>query len=356
MPAAVRESPRPAGPDLPVLIGVLVCFGLSGFAALLYQVAWLRQFSLVFGTSELAVATVLAAYMAGLALGAAVAGRFAARIRRPVWVYGLLEAGIALSALAVPWLLSLAGALYGALLGGRPDPPDAATLGQPLFYLAVAFAVLAIPTSLMGATLPLLTRHAVTNDRELGPRVALLYATNTAGAVLGALTAGFLLLPALELQRTVLTGFWLLPALGFGGSVNLAVCSNALLAVVALFCATPPRRRAADVASAGLLAAGLLYHPARPEAVLAGTEILSQRFAELRETFYAVGRSATVLVVDNLEAYRLFTNGLAEASIAGRGSPPARDAQAWLTALAIVARPESESLLVVGLGGGASLG
>ena len=65
------------GPELPLtapglwtLVGIALCFALSGFAALLYQTAWTRQFSLVFGTSELAVATVLAAYMAGLALGA----------------------------------------------------------------------------------------------------------------------------------------------------------------------------------------------------------------------------------------------------------------------------------------------
>ena len=78
------------------------CFFLSGFAALLYQTAWTRELSFVFGTSELAVAAVLAAYMGGLALGAAAAARYAARLRRPVLAYGVLELAIALSALAVP--------------------------------------------------------------------------------------------------------------------------------------------------------------------------------------------------------------------------------------------------------------
>ena len=86
--------------DLGLLAGVSACFLLSGFAALLYQTAWLRQFSIVFGTSELAVAAVLAAYMGGLGTGAAVAGRFLGRIRRPILVYGLLEGGVALSACA----------------------------------------------------------------------------------------------------------------------------------------------------------------------------------------------------------------------------------------------------------------
>ena len=81
---------------------LLVCFFLSGFSALLYETAWTREFAFVFGTSELAVVAVLAAYMGGLALGAALAARFAPRIRRPVLAYGVLELGIALWALALP--------------------------------------------------------------------------------------------------------------------------------------------------------------------------------------------------------------------------------------------------------------
>ena len=207
---APATPPPPASPTDPpswlIFAGVIACFFLSGLAALLYQTAWLRQFSLVFGTSELAVATVLAAYMGGLALGSAVAGRYAGRVTRPVLVYGILEAGIALSALAVPLLLLAARGLYAAILGDQPAPPDAATIGQPIFYLLVAFVVLAIPTGFMGATLPLLIRYAVRTDAEVGPRVALLYAINTAGAVCGTVIAAFALLPALGLNRTVWVG------------------------------------------------------------------------------------------------------------------------------------------------------
>jgi len=185
---------------------VLVCFVLSGFAALLYQTAWTRQFAFVFGTSELAVATVLAAYMGGLAAGAAVAGRLAPRIRRPVLAYGLLELGIGAAALAVPAAIGGALHLAVALFGGVPEPPDAAGSGLPLFFLAASFAILIVPTALMGATLPLLARHAVRSERELGPRIALLYGLNTAGAVLGTVSAAFLLLPSLGLRGTVLVG------------------------------------------------------------------------------------------------------------------------------------------------------
>ena len=205
-PAAVPASQRSA---TGTLLGVSACFVLSGFAALLYQTAWMRQFSVVFGTSELAVATVLSAYMAGLAVGAGIAGRYVNRITRPVLVYGILEAGVALSALAVPLLLALANLLYGGLLGGQPEPADASGLGQSLFYLIVAFIVLAIPTGCMGATLPMLTRYVVRSEDQIGPRVGWLYALNTVGAVGGTVTAGFLLLPALGLSGTVWVGVFI---------------------------------------------------------------------------------------------------------------------------------------------------
>lgn len=188
---------------MPILVGVVSCFVLSGFAALVYQTAWMRQFSLVFGTSELAVAAVLAAYMGGLALGAGIAARYVHRVTRPVLFYGTLEAGIAIAALSVPLLLSLLNGLYIAVFGGQPEPVDASGLGQSIFYVATAFIVLAIPTAFMGATLPLLTKYVVRSEEQIGPRVGLLYATNTVGAVGGTVVAGFVLLPALGLAGTV---------------------------------------------------------------------------------------------------------------------------------------------------------
>src|SRR5262245_45600910 len=170
--------------------GILVlafCFLLSGFAALVYQTAWTRQFALVFGTSELAVATVLAAYMGGLALGAWLAERFLPRVRRPVLAYAGLELGIGVSAvLLVPALLHASDFLLRSMCGGQPGPPDSAQTSVSLFYLASAFIALAVPTVLMGATLPLLARHAVRTETQIGSRIGTLYALNTAGAVAGA--------------------------------------------------------------------------------------------------------------------------------------------------------------------------
>jgi spermidine synthase len=200
-------GPNPAtASGLWVLVGITLCFALSGFAALLYQTAWTRQFSLVFGTSELAVATVLAAYMAGLALGAWLIERFLPRISRPIFVYGLLEFTIGAGAIAVPFLLLAADKLMVFAIGGNAAPPDSLVGLQSAFYVVTAFVVLAVPTACMGATLPLLTRHLVTTPAQIGRRVGFLYAINTLGAAGGALCAAYLLMPALGLTGTVLVG------------------------------------------------------------------------------------------------------------------------------------------------------
>jgi spermidine synthase len=231
---------------------VVTCFLLSGFAALIYQTAWTREFAFVFGTSELAVATVLAAYMGGLALGAWVASRFVRRVQRPVRVYGLLEAGIALAAIAVPFAIRGATALYVALLGGQPDLPPSDGAGHALYFLASSFAILLVPTALMGATLPLLARHAVHTRRQIGSRIGALYATNTAGAVAGTLCAAF----------------WLLPAYGLRATVAVAVAANVLVFAIAALVArsAPPAEPEPD----GAAPAARPFHWILPAILLSG--------------------------------------------------------------------------------------
>jgi spermidine synthase len=152
------------------------------------------------------VAAVLAAYMGGLALGSAAASRYAPRLRRPVLAYGLLELAIALSALSVPVGIQLINAAYVGLLGGAGELPEGGSAPATLFQLGAAFAVLLPPTAFMGATLPLLARHAVRSQSEIGSRVGVLYAVNTAGAIAGTLSAACWLMPELGLRRTVWCG------------------------------------------------------------------------------------------------------------------------------------------------------
>ncbi len=205
----------PTRTRLALLLG---CFLLSGVAGLIYETAWTQQFSLVFGTSELAVAAVLAAYMAGLAAGAGLAARWARRVRRPLVAYALIELGVAAAALLVPLGLKWASAIQLTVLGSVALAPESASLASALFYLLAAFAVLMLPTTLMGASLPVLVRQTITEDAQIGARVGWLYAVNTGGAAAGTLLAAYLLLPRLGLNGTVLAAV----------SINVAVFLLAL--------------------------------------------------------------------------------------------------------------------------------
>ncbi len=192
----------------------LLVFG-SGFCALVYQVAWQRLFRLIFGASTAASAAVVAIFMAGLGLGSAWLGQRSDRKTRPLGFYGRLEAGIAIGALASPLLLMALEPLYFSLGGSIRLGGFAATLVR----LAFATLVLAVPTFLMGGTLPAIARAVEHEDDAGRRRVAMLYGVNTLGAVAGALIATFVLLERLGNRASI----WLAAVL------NLAIAGLALM-------------------------------------------------------------------------------------------------------------------------------
>ena len=198
---------------------LLFCSGLS---ALVYQTTWFREFRLVFGASTYATAAVLAIFMAGLGIGSARLGRVADRKPAPLGWYGVLELGIAASAALSLLLIIVARKIYIATGG-------AVALGLPiatLVRLLLATAVLAIPTFLMGGTLPAAAR-AVEVEGDAGRRrLALLYGMNTLGAVTGALLATFVMLERYGNRKTLL----------------LAVALNLVVALISLKAGSIPSR------------------------------------------------------------------------------------------------------------------
>lgn len=187
----------------------LLLFG-SGFCSLVYQSVWLRQFRLVFGASTSASAAVIAIFMGGIGLGSALLGRRIERAARPLAVYGWLEVGIALSAAISPALLWLVGRLYIALGGSFALGVFAAPV-----RLVLATLVLAVPTFLMGGTLPAAARSCESEADVRRRNLAILYGANALGAVFGVLVPTFILLEIYG-NRTTL---WL--AALFNGMVGL---------------------------------------------------------------------------------------------------------------------------------------
>ena len=197
---------------------------------------WLRLLALVFGVTVYAASTVLAGFMAGLGLGSFVAGRLAARITRPLAAFGIAEALVGITAFVSPVLLDALTRVWVSVHSSLPDSLAAVTV----IRFVVAFLVLIVPTSLMGATLPLVIKSAVAREDRIGGRIGLLYAINTTGAIVGALFAGF----------------YLISEVGVELSFRLAAISNIAIGVVALVAAyampaQPARPAAAVVAEAG---------------------------------------------------------------------------------------------------------
>ena len=178
---------------------VAFCFVLSGATGLIYEVLWMRMLGLVFGATTLAVSTVLVAFMGGLALGSALAGRLGSRIQHPLRVYGFFEIGIALYALAVPLLFTLTDHAYVFIwqnFGGS-------FLVFSLLRFVLSSLVLLIPTTLMGATLPVLSAALLRSEAVANSAVTRLYTRNLIGAICGSLLAGFVLLPSLGVRWSI---------------------------------------------------------------------------------------------------------------------------------------------------------
>lgn len=184
-----------------LLLVALICFFFSGAAGLIYEVVWTRMLTQIFGNTTYAIATVLSAFMAGLALGSYLFGRIADRGKNDFLLYGILEAGVGVYGFLVPWLFSFGQRIYVPLYGLNDSYPFLFNL--LLFFLS--FFLLVLPTLLMGATLPVLSRFFVKSFIHLGRRVGDLYATNTMGAVLGCGFAGYYLIPTLGMRATVYT-------------------------------------------------------------------------------------------------------------------------------------------------------
>jgi len=187
----------------------------SGLAALVLQLQWGRQLALTFGGSHNAVAAVLTAFMLGLGLGSWLGGRAADRLRRPALAIGIIEL-----------VLVGLGPLLGLALVQLPSIaahwlPGVASAGDPLFVASrflLALGLLIVPTTLMGATYPILVRATAVNLGDFHRGISRLYAANTLGGVAGVLLAGFVVLPIL----------------GIPGSIAVAAVANLAAAGAAL--------------------------------------------------------------------------------------------------------------------------
>lgn len=153
----------------------------------------------VFGATALAISTTLSVFMGGLALGSHLGGKWATRLKRPLLAFAVLETAVGLFGLLVPTLLDLMGPLQAYLALDFGD----GIWGYALLRFLLVALVLIIPTTAMGATLPILAEGVVKSSGHLASKTGQLYAANTFGAVVGSFVAGFVLIPELGITATV---------------------------------------------------------------------------------------------------------------------------------------------------------
>jgi spermidine synthase len=193
---------------------ILSLYFLSGVSALVYEIVWARMLGLIVGTAVAAWAAVLMAYMGGMALGAFFGGRTVDRVKRPLLVFAFCEAGVGLFGAASPAILHavqnlcvdmtfLSGPFTGAHIVAR---------------IIIAGGILIIPTTLMGATFPAISRVVASQGGMLGRDLGVIYAVNTFGAIIG----------------TIAAGFFLIPGLGMSVSIFLASAINCLVSIGAI--------------------------------------------------------------------------------------------------------------------------
>jgi spermidine synthase len=190
---------------------LIVVFALSGMAALIYEIIWIRPLSLVFGSTVYAVSTIISSFILGLAIGSWLAGKYSDRMQNPLKYFAIFQIGIGAYGVL---LLPIFGLLPGTYI-------EVYNLTFPNIYLfqitqiLMAMSIITIPATLMGTTLPLMIKTYSQNFSTIGYDVGKLDASNSMGAVFGTLAAGFLLLPLLGVQLSIFITAFINFSIGF---------------------------------------------------------------------------------------------------------------------------------------------
>jgi predicted membrane-bound spermidine synthase len=314
----------------PTLVAI---FFASGAAALLFETLWFRQAGLMLGNSVWTTSLVTASFMAGLALGNALAARYAGRLRRPLMAYAVIEAIIGTTGFGLVLLFPALTEALAPLLRALPPRPELLNA----LRLALAFVLMGVPATAMGATLPLLVGAMSLRDRRFGRVLGLLYGWNTLGAVAGALGG-----------EAVLIG-----QLGVRGTGLAAAALNGLAALGAALLARrwpggtetpePAGAPAPRLAGAGrlLLAAAFLCG-----ALLLALEVVWFRFLLL----FVVGSSLTFAVMLAVVLLGIGSGGLLAAALL-RVRPAADALLPWIALAAAFAAAHSYVAFAGGLAG-----
>ena len=263
----------------------------------------------------------LASFLSGIAIGSAIASRLSKSREQALNGFIAAQIGIAITSVVT----------YEYLYLLIPD-----TMGLT-GNVMLAIAILLPATLFVGATYPFAVRILARDEHDAPSSSARVYSWNTVGAIVGAAIAGFILIPMLRYE----------------GAIELAVTINVALALAASVFVLSRQLVAAAATVVILLIVIFVYEPLLPEEILRTSPVSDNSAGEIR--YYEVGRSATVLMLEEDGFINLRTNGLPEAATNLQGAPPYLNSQRLLSTLPVLARPDTRDMLIVGFGGGVAV-
>ena len=282
------EAPRETSSEAGTLRWLSFAFALSGFSAMVYEVAWTRALSLVLGSSIYAFCIMLTTFLGGIALGSFVIRRDLRTVASTVGSFVRLE-----------WMLGIYGLCAIVLFSELPDwfvrlwPLTGGSFaGLTGLQVALSAAVMLIPTVIMGMLFPIVSDLVTVRLARLGRRLGGVYAVNTLGGILGSFLAGFVLIPR-----------WGLPwAMAAAAMVNLAAGW-----VIYLRTAPPgallSRTAIVAIGAAGALAvSGIAIVPAWKQQVFAAGVYLNPRAFQQGTVRQAVAGTKLLYYRDSLNA------------------------------------------------------
>jgi spermidine synthase len=324
---------------------VLVVYALSGLTGLAYEVVWTRVLVSIIGTTTYAFTTMLTTFLLGLALGSLIFSRLADRVRTPRPL-ALLQLVIALLCLATIPLLGAMPGLFLKLQG----PMGSGWWGQVGMRFVLCTAAMLPPTLLMGATFPVVVKLYAGGAKGIGTKIGKMYAFNTVGAILGSFAAGFVAIPLVGQETTIILAVAVnvLAALGLvvlvkgpaGGRVIIAsACVGSLILAAAV-----PRMNLWDrkVMSSGLYLYGSEYKDLSQ---------LKKSMENARLLCFLEDKDATVSVWQEGSIKFMRINGKTEAS---SGSDMLT--QRMVGTLPLLFHPKPRNALLIGLASGITAG
>ena len=340
--ASAEDTERASDPRVDRL--VLLTLGASGLVAMIYEVAWTRALSAMIGSSTYAFSIMLVTFLVGIALGSAIISK-----RRPaanLKVLGRLQLGVAIG-----------GTVF--LVGYIVAPLILITLMRAFHYsfpaiLTTQFiccaALMIFATLCMGATMPVASQLYSSKFSLLGRSIGNIYSVNTLGAIAGSLIAGFLLIPLVGTERTILAGLFI----------------NSAVALV-LLSETESKRNVAKWAAMGLLILSTLSMRGgvfwAPDMLDRGVLIYAQQFdvrpelsiaehyADTDVVYFKEGNNATISVRKGENYLGLRTNGKVDAS-----NKDDMQTQLLIGYLPVLYHPAPRSAMIVGYGSGVTVG